>query len=274
MDDSGDESCAELRNPADALQILARSGETRQDKPLSPTSAGLTSVHDSEDTYRHRAHHSGRNPQTRSNQPASNTKLEHYELVQQGLLRLDLIRDLLEMFETHRTLCEIVVIANYLARFCRRYHPYCPIVPNSMLSISEDKCFHRADYLLLSIILTIASRDEPEHTVTHRHCWEHTQRLLLDVLLAQPWTQSPQTVRGLLLLAEWLPHVQSNHANTDEPDSLFAEGRTAWTMIGMAIRHAYLLRLDLAAFRKDNLRKEKHDTDQERLIWARKSIWR
>lgn len=137
--------------------------------------------------------------------------------------------------------------------------------------ISGTECFHSADYLLLTIILTIASRDEPNHATTHRHCWEHTQRLLLDVLLAQPWTQSPQTVRGLLLLAEWLPHVQLNHASTGEPDSLFAEGRTAWTMIGMAIRHAYLLRLDLAAFRKDNLREEKHGTDQERLIWTRKS---
>ncbi|KAK1237226.1 hypothetical protein MKX08_002851 [Trichoderma sp. CBMAI-0020] len=39
-------------------------------------------------------------------------------------------------------------------------------------------------------------------------------------------------------------------------------------MIGMAIRHAYLLRLDLAAFRKDNIREEKHGTDQERLIWT------
>lgn len=137
--------------------------------------------------------------------------------------------------------------------------------------ISGTECFNSADYLLLTIILTIASRDEPEHTTTHRHCWEHTQRLLLDVLLAQPWTQSPQTVRGLLLLAEWLPHVQLSHASTGDPDSLFAEGRTAWTMIGMAIRHAYLLRLDLAAFRKDNLREEKHATDQERLIWTRKS---
>ncbi|KAL7893555.1 hypothetical protein HDV64DRAFT_272567 [Trichoderma sp. TUCIM 5745] len=244
IDDSDEELCAELRNPADALQILARSGEARHDKPLSPPSASISPIH-----HPVNAHPSGREPQAQSNQLAPNSKLEHYDLVQRGLLGIDLLVDLLEIFS-------------------RRYHPYCPIVPSSLLLISGTERLHSADFLLLTIILTIASRDEPEYTTTHHHCWEHTQRLLLDVLLAQPWTQSPQTVRGLLLLAEWLPHVQFNHTSAGEPDSLFAEGRTAWTMIGMAIRHAYLLRLDLAAFRKDNLREEKHGTDQERLIWT------
>lgn len=102
--------CAELRNPADALQILARSGEARQDKPLSPLSAGISPVHDAVD-----ARLSRRKPQAQSNQLAPNTKLEHYELVQRGLLGLDLVADLLEMFAMHSNYCRIIAIAkNFL----------------------------------------------------------------------------------------------------------------------------------------------------------------
>ncbi len=46
--------------------------------------------------------------------------------------------------------------------------------------------------------------DSPEHYLTHRYCWDYTQRLLLEVLLAHPWTQTSRTVEGLLLLSEWL----------------------------------------------------------------------
>lgn len=112
MEVSDEELCAELRNPADALQILARSGETRQDKPLSPPSAGPSSVHDLVDTYRNSTQPFERNSRAQSNQPVPNTKLEHYELIQRGLLGLNLIVDLLEMFAIHSTRCLTITIAD------------------------------------------------------------------------------------------------------------------------------------------------------------------
>lgn len=64
------------------------------------------------DTYQNSAQPSERNPQAQSNQPVPNTKFEHYELVQRGLLGLDLVEDLLEMFAIHSTRCRIIAIAN------------------------------------------------------------------------------------------------------------------------------------------------------------------
>ena len=124
------------------------------------------------------------------------------------------------------------------------------------------------DFFILTAILTIATRDQPKYSMLHRHCWEHTQRLLLDVLLSHPWTQTPTTVQGLLLLSEWLPHIQMRHSTSAESGNSFSEDRTAWSIIGQAVRHAYMLRLDRAAFRDKSSMESTEETDTKRLIWA------
>ncbi|KAJ3531909.1 hypothetical protein NM208_g8671 [Fusarium decemcellulare] len=126
----------------------------------------------------------------------------------------------------------------------------------------------KQDYFLLTVILTIASRDSPNHSLTHRYCWDHTQRLLLGVLLAQPWAQTPRTVEGLLLLAEWLPHIQIEQTTSEAPKSLFSEDRTAWSLVGLAVRQGYLLRLDRAAFRAPVDGQCKEEEEHKRLVWA------
>jgi hypothetical protein len=126
----------------------------------------------------------------------------------------------------------------------------------------------KPDYILLTAILTIASRDDPQHSLTHRYCWDHTQRLLIDVLLAHPWTQTPRTVEGLLLLAEWLPHIQIQETSSESPKSLFSEDRTAWSLVGLAVRQGYLQRLDQGAFRNTDSSESKEQSEQNRLIWA------
>lgn len=132
----------------------------------------------------------------------------------------------------------------------------------------------RSDYFLLTAILTIASRDDPRNSLTHRYCWDHTQRLLVDILLAHPWTQTPATVQGLLLLAEWLPHIQVREASSESPKNLFSEDRTAWSLVGLAVRHGYLQRLDQAAFPNFNSNESKQRTEQDRLVWACASLSR
>ncbi|KAH0425847.1 hypothetical protein CcaCcLH18_10716 [Colletotrichum camelliae] len=91
--------------------------------------------------------------------------------------------------------------------------------------------------------------ESTKHSVVYRYCWSHTQSLLLQVLLAIPWTQTPRTVEGLLLLSEWLPHVESKHLTSGNPKDVFREGRTTWSLVGQAVRLGYALRLDRAAFR-------------------------
>ncbi|KAK2760546.1 alpha-ketoglutarate-dependent -dichlorophenoxyacetate [Colletotrichum kahawae] len=108
--------------------------------------------------------------------------------------------------------------------------------------------------------------DSTKHSVVHRYCWSHTQSLLLQVLLAIPWTQTPRTIEGLLLLSEWLPHVESKHLTSGNPKDVFREGRTTWSLVGQAVRLGYALRLDRAAFR-GNSSSTSQNEDQSRLIW-------
>jgi len=153
------------------------------------------------------------------------------------------------------------------SRYATLYHPYCPIVPKYFLGRSSLESIQRPDYFLLTVLLTIASRDSPNYSLVHRYCWDYTQRLLLEVLLAQPWTQTQRTVEGLLLLSEWLPHIQISQTASRAPKSLFSEDRTAWSLIGLAVRHGYMLRLDRAAFRhRDSGNHEQ--MEQNRLIWT------
>lgn len=158
-------------------------------------------------------------------------------------------------------------------RYHNYYHPYCPIVPSRLLDLSRMSQIQRSEYFLLTAILTIASRDNPHHSLTHRYCWDHTQRLLVDVLLAHPWTQTPATVQGLLLLAEWLPHIQVQETSSESSKNLFSEDRTAWSLVGLAVRQGYLQRLDQAAFRSFSHSGSKQRTEQDRIVWACKSLY-
>lgn len=127
----------------------------------------------------------------------------------------------------------------------------------------------RADYFLVTVILAVASRDSPGHTLTHRYCWDHAQRLLLEVLLAHSWAQNPRTVQALLLLAEWLPY-QVNQGGPESTKSLLSVDQSAWSLVGLAVRQGYLLRLDRTAFRVTNQRptESKAEEEEKRLIWA------
>ncbi|KAK1143281.1 hypothetical protein N8T08_006808 [Aspergillus melleus] len=225
----------ELRNPSDALQILALSGDQppARHSTTSPNGApALSQPH-----------------QTRYHAQPTATIFDDYELVQRGLLRPSLVSEL-------------------LLKYARYYHPYCPIVPSYLLRCSSTAVIQKQDYFLLTAVLTIASRDDPHHSLTHRYCWDHTQRLLVDVLLAHPWTQTPRTVEGLLILAEWLPHIQIQETRSEAPKNLFSEDRTAWSLVGLAVRHGYLQRLDQAAFPNTSSSESKERADLNRLVWA------
>lgn len=92
------------------------------------------------------------------------------------------------------------------------------------------------------------------------------RELLLDVLLARPHTHRIGMVEGLLLLSDWLPSAHSD--NPPVSKSLFVEDATAWSLIGQAVRHAYLLRLDRMSFRADLGGESKEETDRKRLVWT------
>lgn len=141
------------------------------------------------------------------------------------------------------------------------------MVPNWFLSLSFTKNITKSDHFLLTILLTIASRDAQQHELIHRACWNHAHDLLLKVFLTHSSFQTPRTVEGLLLLAEWLPHIECTEAADGASGTLFGEDRLAWSIIGLAIRQAYLLRLDRGAFRQTGSEATQEQNVQKRLIW-------
>ncbi|KAK1242001.1 hypothetical protein MKX07_007824 [Trichoderma sp. CBMAI-0711] len=172
---------SELRNPSDALRILAQSEKGE--------SAASSTLPEGE-------------PNNLSHGPYNATFLDEYKLVESGLI--------------HRT-----AIFELLHIYSRNYHPYCPIVPTYMLGPSAIDKILRSDFFLLTVVLTIASRDSPSHSLIHRYCWDYAQRLLLEVLLGHPWTLKSRTVESLLLLSEWLPHIELTHGALNEDKSAF-----------------------------------------------------
>ncbi|KAL3290647.1 C6 transcription factor [Colletotrichum asianum] len=243
-----------LRNPSDALHILTRSdpatsGENRprggHHYVLDPEDAEPGPVGSEADSAGGRGRHVAK--PRHGSFGGRRSILDEYELTQIGVIHSD---DVLEL----------------LTIYAREYHPYCPLVPPHLLRPSALERIRRVDFFLLTVMLTIASRDSTQHSVVHRYCWKHAQSLLLQVLLAVPWTQTPRTVEGLLLLCEWLPHVESKYLTSGNPKDVFGEGRTTWSLVGQAVRLGYALRLDRAAFR-GNGSSTSQNQDQNRVIW-------
>ncbi|KAL4778505.1 C6 transcription factor [Aspergillus varians] len=243
----------QLRNPSDALHILALSGEVQSSNQPRDGNLPVAGPGDGRNAAPRDVGAVASN-ETRAHRPwkPASTELDGYELVQRGLLSPSVVYELQH-------------------RYARYYHPYCPIVPAYLLLPSNIERIQRSDYFLLTAILTIASRDDPRHSLTHRYCWDHAQRLLIDVLLALPWTQTPSTVEGLLLLAEWPPHIQIQETTAEAPKTLLGEDRTAWSLVGLAVRQGYLQRLDQGAFRNLHSSQSKERTELNRLVWA--CIW-
>lgn len=93
-DDSGDLLAMELRNPSDALQILAFSGHQppAHHSTTNPNAATNPGMQGSIETTLNQPH------QTRFHTQSTGTIFDGYELVQRGLLRPSLVSELLLKF--------------------------------------------------------------------------------------------------------------------------------------------------------------------------------
>ncbi|KAK1547663.1 hypothetical protein CPAR01_01630 [Colletotrichum paranaense] len=252
-----DHNDMELRNPSDALQILARSrnkvstSNSITHRPTSHHTNTMPSAKPRETLVRlEEFDGSGFRIETSGPKCMTDTMsgLNNFELIRRGVLRLDKASELLDMFASN-------------------YHPYCPVTPTYFFT--QPGQLQKRDYFLLAVLLTIASRDSPVDAHLHSQCWNYVQSLLLQVLLAHSWTQTPRTVEGLLLLSEWLPHIESKRSALAVHKDHFSEGQTAWSIVGLAVRLGYSLRLDRAAFRSPSSGESVDDKqEQNRLIWT------
>lgn len=137
-----------------------------------------------------------------------------------------------------------------------------PLVPEHILSIQNAHKTASEEPFLLTAVLTIATKDRKELDFVHKAVWSHMQGLLLKVNLGASDVRNVGAVEGLLLLAEWVPHVSGGLSLEDEEDS------AAWSLIGLAVRQGYLLHLDSHAFRVEVKDEPKAVTDRKRLAWT------
>lgn len=150
------------------------------------------------------------------------------------------------------------------------YHAFIPLVPKHVLTPVTLDQSTADERFLLTAILTIASKDNPSLAVIHRNCWEYMKKLLLDVLLGLPSTQRIGSVEGLLLLSEWAPYFAVETPLSQGIQQTFCgpEDSASWSLVGQAVRQAYLLRLDRTSFRKETLHEPKDLIDRKRLVWT------
>lgn len=97
---------------------------------------------------------------------------------------------------------------------------------------------------------------------------------MLDVLLAAPSTLNVGSVEGLILLSEWVPYElpeTAGNQNSNHRNLSAVEDNMAWSLVGQAVRHAYLLGLDSASFREKVPGDSQEIENRKRLAWICKS---
>lgn len=92
--------------------------------------------------------------------------------------------------------------------------------------------------------MVIASKDRLDHADAHKSLRDYLRQNILDVVLGVPSTRHVGCVEGLLLLGEW---NIINHGQADD-----GGGEAAWSILGLAVRLAYRLRLEDSGFRGEN----------------------
>ncbi|KAI1288981.1 hypothetical protein F5Y03DRAFT_388940 [Xylaria venustula] len=137
------------------------------------------------------------------------------------------------------------LIDHLLRHYAQNYHSLYPVVPLSILQPSYLANTIKQDCFLLKAILVIASRDRTDLAQLHASLWEYMQKLILDVVLGLAHIRTVGCVEGLLLLGEWIPAPLGHDGNSDG-----GEG-TAWSIVGLGVRLAYLLRLEDSSFKDE-----------------------
>lgn len=161
-------------------------------------------------------------------------------------------------------------LAPLLERYHDTYHAFLPLVPRHVLSIKNIDRTAAEEPFVLTAVLLIVTKDRPEYVALHDRLWDSMQRMLLQIVLGSMEVRTVGCVEGLLVLAEWVPHA-NGHLNVSEKGTgglAGTEDTAAWTLVGLAVRQAYLLHLDKYAFREDAADEGKSVLHRKRLAWT------
>lgn len=274
MEGDEDPIHAELTNPGDALQILARLAANDAQVPNKPANSMITDPFTgacSSDRRSTVTPFAGSGPMNLIQPPILHSTLSETETLVIGVLGTDTANHLVQQYEIF-----LPREYNKSDRFsyASSYHTFCPLAPRKVLATIDPRKTAVEEPFLLTVILTIASKDEITYREVHQHCWNYLKRHLLDVLLATPSTLRVGSVEGLLLLAEWVPYMQlqtGSYPNMFSMNLSAVEDNMAWSLIGQAVRHSYLLRLDKASFRETAIGETQELANRKLLAWICRS---
>ncbi|KAF8896935.1 hypothetical protein CPB85DRAFT_1328559 [Mucidula mucida] len=176
-----------------------------------------------------------------------------FPLIAQGILTIEQFPVLVDIFFT-------------------RMHYFFPMVPNSRIPRSADDIvrFAAEEQDLASVIVVISSRymNDGEWKGLHERAWAHFKTRLADLISGQAATIG--TVEALLLLSEYLPRITSE-STADLHDE---ENRTAWMLVGTAVRLGYMMGLDQKTFISvpstptESVIDSDNHLNRERLAWT------
>ncbi|KAL5364963.1 hypothetical protein BJX96DRAFT_181302 [Aspergillus floccosus] len=203
---------AELTNPGDALQILARLAANHLQLPNQPPTLADSA--------------SAKRAFSEAVLPMVLPTLSEMEILVLSVLGTD-------------------KVAQLLHRYAMNYHTFCPLVPKSVLAATDLRKLAVDEPFLLGVIMMIACKDEAAYQDIHRQCWQYLKQYLLDILTAAPSTLNVGSVEGLLLLAEWavrhsyllrLDKASFREPSPGEPQEVENRKRLAWIFVYIADR--------------------------------------
>jgi hypothetical protein len=233
-----------IQNPLEALELLAKVAAKENQESRQRASADASPLDE-------------RTGSENENTPANNdysTNAHHTPSTTTGLEFLD-----------PRALGPL------LERYHDTYHAFLPLVPRHVLSTRDIARTATDEPFVLTAVLLIVTKDQTEYRALHRKLWEAMQHMLLQIVLGSMQVRTVGCVEGLLILAEWVPHVNTGQLNVSEKGTgglAGSEDTAAWTLVGLAVRQAYLLHLDKYAFRSELVDENKTSLNRKRLVWT------
>lgn len=145
-------------------------------------------------------------------------------------------------------------------RYAGNYHHFFPIVPSYILDPSRILASLEDEPFLMTALLAVASKDSAEFVDLNKSIWNHMKNRIFDVVLGAASIRKVGCVEGLLLLGEW-----TNLSQRQTEDG--GQGGV-WSVIGLAVRLAYLLRLEENSFKSNESSPSGSDAQRRRLAWT------
>ncbi|KFX92295.1 hypothetical protein O988_07336 [Pseudogymnoascus sp. VKM F-3808] len=223
---------AELNNPGDALQILSRIATSEINSSQNRVNVGAAILPSSSSIGGNREIGKETTQHHLSTTCAESSEAEY------------LVNHVLG----------VATASQLLEHYARNYHPFAPLASKKVLDPFNISTTAIEEPLLLVAILTISSKDDNQFLNVYQQCWCYLKRQMLDLVLAVPST--------LQVGRDGVGSSGLHHRNLST-----SEDNMAWSLIGQAVRHAYLLRLDLVSFREKVPGESRELEDRKRLAW-------